>query len=90
MNVIYIEQTEHLDIHYDVVLVNAAGGDIDIYLPNGYTNKYFIIKKLDNATNDIVVIPQTNIQIEFAAKYVINTYLSSIKIVYNGVKWFCV
>jgi len=72
----------------DVVLVNAAGGAINITLPTPSDGKLFYIKKTDSSVNAVNVLPSSSETIDGESRNVLQGQYDSVELISDGTNWW--
>jgi transcription elongation factor len=67
-----------------VILADASSGSIDITLPAGVNNKYYIIKKTDSSANSVTIVGT----IDGDTNKVITQQYESLTIIYKTNQWW--
>jgi hypothetical protein len=67
---------------YYILAVDCSQGAVRIYLPaaNAYTNKTYVIKKMDASTNPVIVIAAGNDEIDGQVQFIINDQYNAMEI----------
>ena len=73
----------------DVVLVNAASGSVNIYLPASgtVTGREFTVVKIDSGTNTVTVDPNGSETINGSSTFVISSQYGAIRTFADGSNW---
>jgi len=63
-----------LDDTYDVVIVDASGGDVTVTLPDAMLNdgKEYAIKRIDSSANSVTIHPTVNYLVDDSGDYLID------------------
>jgi hypothetical protein len=69
------------------VFVNAAGGAVQITLPSVTVNKVYTIKKIDNSSNGVTIVPTGADTIDALPLYTLSTYNDSVTLFGDYTGW---
>jgi hypothetical protein len=91
-NVITITSNKNLDSTHFIVLANASNNSITITLPDATTctGRWYIIKKIDNSTNEVTITPQSGQTIDGQSSITITTQNDLRRIISNGINWYII